>query len=84
MWRDQLPELSKDEYYWTDLIGLKVVNTKGAEFGIVKDLMATGANDVLVIEGRGKDFNSFIYLVLLRKVNIEEHLIVVDWERDFF
>ena len=41
--RDQMPELSGDEYYWRDLEGLKVVSSDGYDFGRVAQLMSTGA-----------------------------------------
>lgn len=42
--------LSKDEYFIADLIGLKVLDETGEEFGALKDVLETGANDVYVIE----------------------------------
>ena len=52
--RAALAEPEDGEYYWVDLIGLKVRDESGAELGRVVDLMETPAHDVLVIEdGRG-------------------------------
>ncbi len=55
--RDQAVKLAPDENFIADLIGLKVVTDKGEDFGNVKDIMQTAANDVYVIEGlNGKEY----------------------------
>ncbi len=41
--------LEEDEYYIADMIGMQVVTDRGVDFGILKDVMQTGANDVYVI-----------------------------------
>ncbi|MCT4611824.1 MAG: ribosome maturation factor RimM [Clostridia bacterium] len=44
-------ELNEDEYYLTDLIGLKIIDNKSnEEIGNLKDVIRTGANDVYVID----------------------------------
>ncbi len=48
--RDQAVRLKKDEYFVADMIGLSVVTDEGEEFGTLKDVLATGANDVYVVE----------------------------------
>ena len=48
--RSAFPATPEGEYYWVDLIGLRVVNREGVEMGIVRDLMPTGPNSVLVLE----------------------------------
>ena len=48
--RENAVKLKKDEYFIADLIGLKVVTEDGESFGTLKDVLATGANDVYVVE----------------------------------
>lgn len=48
--RDKAVKLKKDEYFIADLIGLDVVTDEGEPFGKMKDVLATGANDVYVVE----------------------------------
>ena len=53
--REQLPVLPPHEFYKVDLEGLKVINTNGIELGIVKDILETGANDVLMVKNDRKE-----------------------------
>ena len=53
--RDNAVELEDDEYFVADLIGLNVVTDDGEDFGTVKDVLHTGANDVYVIDHNGKE-----------------------------
>ena len=47
--REDGAELGEDEYYIADLIGMKVVLEDGTEYGTLKNVMETGANDVYVV-----------------------------------
>ncbi|MDE6387148.1 MAG: ribosome maturation factor RimM [Lachnospiraceae bacterium] len=51
--RDKAVRLKKDEYFIADLIGMDVVTEDGEQFGTLKDVMVTGANDVYVVERQG-------------------------------
>lgn len=46
--------LGENEYYIADLIGMEVFLEEGGFFGILKDVMETGANDVYVIDTEDK------------------------------
>lgn len=48
--REEGQGLEEDEYYIADLLGMSVVLEDGQEFGTLKDVMETGANDVYIID----------------------------------
>ncbi|NVJ67393.1 MAG: ribosome maturation factor RimM [Gammaproteobacteria bacterium] len=81
----QLPQLEGDDYYWRDLVGLSVVNLQGEDFGQVKKLMETGANDVLVVKADGKEeiLIPFVLEHSVIKVDLAAKLITVDWQADY-
>jgi len=80
--RDDFPEPAADEFYWADLIGLKVVNAAGVTLGTVSRVFATGANDVLVVEGERERLLPFIAPVI-RQVDVAGGMITVDWGADY-
>lgn len=47
--REHAVKLDKDEYYVSDLIGLKCIDEDEKVFGILDDVLQTGANDVYQI-----------------------------------
>lgn len=49
--RSALPEPGDDEFYHSDLIGLKAVTPDGEDFGTVKAVFDFGAGDVLELRG---------------------------------
>ncbi len=52
--KDAVP-LEEDEFFITDLIGIKVITDEKEELGTIKDVITTGANDVYIIKTKGKD-----------------------------
>lgn len=80
--RDDFPKPAADEFYWADLVGLKVVNAAGVALGSVARVFETGANDVLVVEGERERLLPFITPVI-RQVDIAGGTIIVDWDADY-
>lgn len=81
--RAALPPCEAGEYYWTDLEGLVVQNLMGVRLGVVDHLLETGAHDVLVLRGDGQRLIPFASPEVVRRVDLEAGVIVVDWEADF-
>ena len=48
--RDNAVKLEKGEYYIADILGAKAILEDGSEFGVLEDVMQTGANDVYVVK----------------------------------
>lgn len=81
--RSLLPEPEADEYYWTDLIGLRVVTVDGVDFGLVDQVLETGANDVLVVRGERERLVPFISGQVVKEVDLAAGQLTVEWDPDF-
>ncbi|ABR31638.1 ribosome maturation factor RimM [Thermosipho melanesiensis] len=53
--KSRLPILSSDEYYFYEVIGMKVYDEKGIFLGNIDEVIQTGSNDVFVINKDTKD-----------------------------
>jgi 16S rRNA processing protein RimM len=51
-----LPSLEGGEYYWHDILGMRVVTDKGSDVGEVMEIVPTGSNDVYVVQKGKKEF----------------------------
>lgn len=86
--RSEFPEPEDGEFYWVDLIGLRVVNLQGEALGHVTDLMSNGVQSILRIqrvpesvrEGQ-KNLERLIPFVdaFIASVNLQAGFIQVDW-----
>jgi len=85
----QLEALPPGEYYWSDLIGLAVVNRDGIELGVVDHLLETGANDVLVVRQERRPGARAQELLLpwsphaIVEVDVAAGRLRVDWDADW-
>lgn len=81
--RSSLPKQAENEYYWSDLIGMKVVNLQEEVLGIVENLLETGANDVLCARNEQGEILIPFLAQVVQQVSLEEKLIRVDWQADY-
>ena len=77
-----LPRLAPGNYYWNELIGLTVANADGTDLGAVKEIIETGANDVLVIHGEKTHLIPYLDSVIV-EVDLNQGTMRVDWFEDF-
>jgi 16S rRNA processing protein RimM len=79
-----LPEAEEGEYYWRDLIGLRVETEQGVLLGVVDYLLETGANDVLVVkEGDKERLIPFLQGQFVKSIDLEFGVMIVDWDPEF-
>jgi 16S rRNA processing protein RimM len=73
-----LPAKEEDEYYWFELLGMKVFAVDGRDLGEIVAITPTGANDVLHVQGEyGEALLPMIEDVVL-EVNTETNIMIVD------
>ena len=76
--REDAVELEEDEYFIADMIGMAVWTDDNQEFGTLKDVIETGANDVYII--KSKDHGEVLVPAIkecILDVNIEEQKMVI-------
>lgn len=89
--KKSFPSLSEGEYYWSDLIGLKVYNQKNELLGSVIELLDNGAQSVMVVgnnelgDVKKQHLIPFVAPFIL-DVQIQDAIfskVIVDWELDW-
>ena len=82
--KSQLPAAKQNEYYWSDLIGLQVENTEGVVLGVIDNLLETGANDVIIVQGEERQHAiPFLQPQIVLEVDLAARKMRVDWDADF-
>ena len=82
--RQALPEPEEGSYFWSDLVGLQVVNTAGEPLGAVKEIFSNGAHDVIAADGTQPGGPArLIPWTAVVSVNLAARRIEVDWGSDW-
>ena len=78
--RSQLPPLNADEYYWSDLVGLTVINQKGETLGKIMYFIETGSNDVMVVKDSKEVAIPYLPGSVVLNIDLAKQEMLVDWE----
>ncbi|CAL4323699.1 Ribosome maturation factor RimM [Buchnera aphidicola (Eriosoma lanigerum)] len=82
--KSQLPILPIYEYYWKDLINCNIINFN-TYLGTVKNVINTGANDILIVKNNNKKIHTdilipFIMNQVIKNVNLIHKVIKIEWD----
>ncbi|EGG93654.1 16S rRNA processing protein RimM [gamma proteobacterium IMCC1989] len=90
--KDKLSALDDGEFYWHQLEGLRVISrfsNQSYDFGIVKKILPTGANDVLVVVGDEQSIDQSERLIpyvpdqFVSDIDLANGVMTVDWDPEF-
>jgi len=75
---DALPALEDDEFWYGDLEGLAVVDSKGAELGTVVGVFNAGASDVATVRGAKGEWMLPIVDDVIVEIDFEASRVVIE------
>ena len=76
------PQAGEGRYFWSDLVGLEVVNEQGVVLGVVKQMSSNGAHDVMEVAGERTRLLPFVP-AYIKQVDLPKKRIEVEWEADW-
>ena len=90
IWVEQnvLPATGEDEYYWSDLVGLRVINEQDENLGEITEMFETGAHDIMRVAATSDSLDAEERLIPWHKqtvieVNLAEKTVLVAWQSDY-
>ncbi|HLS09487.1 ribosome maturation factor RimM [Lentibacillus sp.] len=76
---DQLTELDENEFYYHEIIGCAVYLTNGEKLGVIKEILAPGANDVWVVQQeKGKDVLVPYIEDVVKEVDVAAQTVIIE------
>jgi 16S rRNA processing protein RimM len=81
--KEELQELSDEEFYYHDLVNLEVRNLQGNKIAIIKKIMNFGAGDLLEVDFTDENYNSQMNIFpfnsdIVQEVNISQGYIIIN------
>jgi len=74
---EKMKRLPEGEYYWRELIGLRVVTEEGQFLGRIESVFPTGSNDVYVCRAAEKEILLPAIGEVVRKIDTDHGIMVV-------
>ena len=68
---EQAVELPPGQYFWHQIVGLRVVDNAGRDLGTVAEILVTGSNDVYVVRREGRELLLPAIRDVVREIDVE-------------
>ncbi|WP_201530022.1 ribosome maturation factor RimM [Psychrobacter frigidicola] len=83
-----LPEPSEDEYYWSDLVGMRVMNEQDEYLGDITEMFETGAHDLMRVAANSNSLDAEERLIPWHKqtvveVDVANKTVIAAWPSDY-
>ncbi|BCA86125.1 ribosome maturation factor RimM [Enterococcus saigonensis] len=77
--KEDVVQLDEDEYYYHQIIGLNVLDENEQEIGKIKEILSPGANDVWVVQRKGKKDALIPYITsVVKRVDLANGVVNVE------
>ena len=75
--KDSLKKADEDEFFWHELLGMEVYLTTGEYLGVLREIFATGSNDVYVVKHKGTEFLIPAIHQVVKEIDVSERRMIV-------
>jgi 16S rRNA processing protein RimM len=73
-----LPPPEANQFYYRDVVGCEVFLTDGTRIGAIEDVIATGANEVFVVRGDGKEVLVPVIEDVVKEIDVASKRVVIE------
>jgi len=73
-----LPPLGENEYYYYQVVGMEVFDTKGARIGTIARLWPTAGGDLYVVEDGEKEYLVPVVKEIIAKIDFDAGRVIID------
>lgn len=86
--KDSFPALDDDEYYWSDLVGLTVINEEDQVLGVIDEMFETGAHEIISVAPSSDSIDGEARLIpwhsdIVLAVDLNAKTMRVAWGADY-
>lgn len=75
--KNHLKRNNDDEYFWFELIDLRVYQDTGKYLGIIKEIFPTGSNDVYVVKQNDSEFLIPAVHEVVKKIDLDKGEMII-------